>query len=202
MNKILLKKEGGLCYELNSIFYFFLIENGFNAVLARGVVYNNENQEFLTIGRTHVTILIIHEHQPYLIDTGFGSNLPLKPVPLSGETVTSNNGEFRIGKLETEHGDYVLQVKLKHKDTDWRIGYAFDSKRTITDISEFNEIQTIITEHEESSFNKNPLITRLTNEGSITLTDSSFTQWADGNLTKEKIDYDRFKELSKQHFGI
>lgn len=199
--KILLKKEGGLCYELNSIFYFFLIENAFNAVLARGVVYDKATQEYQTLGRTHVTILVTHEEQTYLIDTGFGGNLPLTPVPLTGENVTSNNGEFRIKKVNSEHGDYVLEMKLKHKDTDWRTGYAFDSKKPITDVSEFNEIQTIIAKHQESSFNKNPLITRLTNGGNVTLTNTSFTQWVDGIVAKEQIDNARFKELLKQHFG-
>jgi N-hydroxyarylamine O-acetyltransferase len=202
INKILVKKEGGLCYELNSIFYFFLIENGFNAVLARGVIYENATQEYLTFGRTHVTILINYEKQTYLIDTGFGGNLPLKPVPLTGETITSNNGEFRIKKVDSEHGDYVLEMKLKHKDTAWKIGYAFDSKKPINDVSEFNEIQTIIAEHQESPFNKKPLITRLTTEGHLTLTSTLFTQWIDGIATKEEIDNTRFKELLKQHFGI
>ncbi|WP_436664397.1 arylamine N-acetyltransferase [Alicyclobacillus acidoterrestris] len=31
IDKILKRNEGGLCYELNTIFYLFLIENGFNA---------------------------------------------------------------------------------------------------------------------------------------------------------------------------
>lgn len=202
INKILINKEGGLCYELNSTFYFFLIENGFNAVLARGVVYENATQEYLTLGRTHVTILITYEEQKYLIDTGFGGNLPLKPVPLTGETVTSTNGEFRIKKVNSEHGDYVLEMKLKHKDKAWRIGYAFDSKKPIKDVSEFNEIQTIIAEHQESPFNKNPLITRLTTGGNITLTNTSFTQWIDGIATKENIDNVKFKQLLKQHFGM
>jgi N-hydroxyarylamine O-acetyltransferase len=202
VNKILVKKEGGLCYELNSLLYFFLIENHFNAVLARGVVYKNATQEYLTLGRTHVTILITHEDQPYLIDTGFGGNLPLKPVPLTGETLSSNNGEFRINKVNCEHGDYVLEMKLKHKDTDWQMGYAFDSKEPITDVSEFNDIQSIIAGHQESPFNKNPLITKITNRGNISLTNTSYTQWNDGIVTKEKIDSVKFKKLLKQYFGI
>jgi N-hydroxyarylamine O-acetyltransferase len=201
-NKILVKQEGGLCYELNSIFYFFLIENGFNAVLARGVVYDHAAQAFHTLGRTHVTILVTHKQQKYLIDTGFGGNLPLKPVPLTGEAVDAATGEFRIKKVDSKHGDYVLEMKLKHKDTDWKIGYAFDSKKPITEVSEFNEIQTIIAEHPESSFNKKPLITRLTPEGNVILTDRSFTQWTNGTPTKEDIDKKRFKELLVQYFGI
>jgi len=202
MNKMLVKHEGGLCYELNSLLYFFLIENGFQAVLSRGVVYKGAAHGYHAIGQTHVTILITHEDRMYLVDTGFGGNLPLTPVPLIGEVVASRNGEFRVRHVNTEHGDYVLEMKLKHKDTDWRIGYAFRSDSSFTDVGECNEVQTIIAEHEESPFNKNPVITRMTKEGNMTLTDASFTQWVDGTMTKVSIDNERFKELLKQHFGL
>lgn len=202
VDKILRRKEGGLCYELNSILYFFLIENGFNAALTRGVVFNHDTQGFSTIGRTHVTLLLAHKEQTYLIDTGFGGNLPLKPIPLTGETLTSMNGEFRINKVNSGYGDYVFEMKLKHKDTDWKIGYTFDSKKTITDISEFNDIQQIIAEHLQSPFNKNPLVTKLTDGGNVTLTNTSFTQWNEGKVTKESIDSVRFKELLNQYFEM
>ncbi|WP_088013509.1 arylamine N-acetyltransferase family protein [Gottfriedia acidiceleris] len=202
ISKLLVKNEGGLCYELNSLLYLFLLENGFNVRLARGVVYDNVAQKYPTFGRTHVTILLTQNKETYLIDTGFGANLPLKAVPFTGEKITSSNGEFRIKKEDTEYGDYVLLLKLKHKDPNWRIGYAFDSRDIISDVSEFNEIQTIIAEHEESPFNKNPLITQLTNEGNKTLTNTSFTQWINGVVTKEGIDEMRYRELAKQHFGL
>jgi N-hydroxyarylamine O-acetyltransferase len=202
INKIIERNEGGLCYELNPLFYFYLIENGFNAVLTNGVVYNHAVGEYHQLGRTHVTVLLNHEEQTYLIDTGFGGNLPLKPVPLSGETISSYNGEFRIRKVDHEYGDYCLEMKLNHKDTDWKIGYAFDSRNSIVDVANLNVIQTIIAEHPKSSFNKHPLITRLTHNGNITLTDTTFTQWEDGILSKETIDHVKFKELAKQHFGL
>ncbi|MEH7748690.1 arylamine N-acetyltransferase [Neobacillus drentensis] len=201
IKKIVDRNEGGLCYELNPLFYFYLIENGFNAVLTDGVVYNHTEKEYGQIGRTHVTVLLNHKGQTYLIDTGFGGNLPLKPVPLSGETISSDNGEFRIKKENQEFGDYCLEMKLKHKDTEWKIGYAFDSRKSI-EVANLNEIQTIIAEHPQSSFNKHPLITRLTENGNITLTDTTFTEWADGILTKEAIENKKFKELAKQHFGL
>ncbi|QIZ09244.1 arylamine N-acetyltransferase [Priestia megaterium] len=202
MNKIVERNEGGLCFELNPLFYFYLLENGFNAVLTDGVVYNHAGEEYHQLGRTHVTVLINHEGQTYLVDTGFGGNLPLKPVPISGETISSYNGEFRIKKVNQQYGDYCLEMKLKYKDSDWKIGYAFDTKKPIEDLADLNEIQRIITEHPKSSFNKHPLITRLTNNGNITLTDTTFTQWTDGILTKENIDKVKFKELAKQHFGL
>lgn len=203
MDKILVKNEGGLCYELNSLFYYFLIENGFHAVLVRGVIYDNEAKEYLKIGRTHVTILLTHEGQTYVIDTGFGANLPLKPVPLTGESVSSDNGEFRVKQQKSEHGDYVLEMKLRDKDPDWTVGYAFDSKRPVNNVSaEMNEVQKIIAEHEESRFNKRPLITRLTGDGKIILTDTSFTERTGKSVAKEEIDKKRFKEILKEQFGI
>lgn len=201
VDKMFKEKGGGLCYELNPLFYYYLLENGFKATMASGVVYNPSTGEYTKLGRTHVTIIIEHENQTYLIDTGFGANLPLTPVPFSGETVSTNNGEFRIKEANHEYEDYCLEMKLKHKDSDWRIGYAFDSKNPIN-TDELNQIQTIIKEHPGSSFNKHPLITRLTDNGSVSLTSHTFTQWQDGIVSKETVDEESFKELAKQHFGM
>ncbi|WP_267897276.1 hypothetical protein [Peribacillus saganii] len=49
-------------------------------------------------------------------------------MPLNGDVGVSENGMFRVERADTEFGDYVFYMKLKHKDTYWRIGYAFDSK--------------------------------------------------------------------------
>ncbi|MGG3884573.1 arylamine N-acetyltransferase family protein [Brevibacillus panacihumi] len=200
--KILQQNQGGLCYELNPLLYLFLKENGLDVALTNGVVYQNESQEYQRLGRTHVAILLRHAGSTYLLDTGFGGNLPLKPVPLTGETISSFNGEFRVRKEKSEHGDHVLELKLKHKDADWRIGYAFDSRIELPDLSACNLIQKIIAEHPESPFNKTPLITKLTETGSLTLTNHSFTRWENGSMTKEDVESESFSELAKKLFSI
>lgn len=202
INKIIDKNEGGLCYELNSILHLFLVENGFNIDFIRGVTYNQIERRWNTIGRTHVINVIIHNEKEYIIDTGFGGNLPLKPVPLNGEIVTSNNGEFRVERADSEYGDYIFYMKLMHKDKDWKIGYAFHSTQVTKRVSELNDVQKIILEHPDSPFNKKPLVTRLTNSGSVTLTDTSLTEWADGKVEKEDVDENRFKKIVKDLFGI
>ncbi|MCM3588783.1 arylamine N-acetyltransferase [Mesobacillus maritimus] len=202
MEKVLVQREGGLCYELNTILYLFLKENGFDVTMVRGVVYNQMKKDWSETGRTHVANLIQDNGKFYLVDTGFGGNLPLKPVPLTGEVVTSNNGEFRIERNESEHGDFILYMKLKHKGPEWKIGYAFDSKDFVKKIEDLNEIQTVIAEHPESAFNKKPLVTKLTEDGSVTLTAGSFTQWADGQEKKEEMDEGKFKEFKKTYFGL
>jgi N-hydroxyarylamine O-acetyltransferase len=200
IDKILIKNEGGLCYDLNAILYMFLLENGFHVRLVRGIIFNSAIQKWSPTGRTHVAILLKHLGQTFLIDSGFGGNLPLKPVPLTGEIITSENGEFQVVMVDDPNGDYQLKMKLKHKDADWKIAYIFDTKRPIQQLSEINEIQEVIRKHEHSPFNKGPLITQLTDNGSITLTDTSFTQWVDGECLKEQIDPNRFQEFAKKHF--
>jgi len=201
IHKILIHQEGGLCYELNMLIYFFLVEHGFHLTPLRGTVYDHATQDYLTLGRTHVTLLLTHAHQTYVIDAGFGGNLPLTPVPLTGEIVTSENGEFRIVPGNQRYGDYRLIMKLKYKDIDWREGYAFDTCQPLTDWSELNTVQQIVSEHPDSRFHRYPLITKRTDRGNITLTDSSYTQWEDGVLSKTSIDSERFEELLLQHFG-
>lgn len=201
-HKILERNEGGLCYELNPLLYYFLIENGWNPSLIRGIVYDHNKQRWNSIGKTHVAILIHHNGQLYILDTGFGGNLPLNPIPLNGERITSANGEFRARKTPTQHGDYIFEMKLKHKDEDWKTGYAFDSRETVHDLEELNEIQQIIEQHEDSAFNKAPLLTRLTDRGNITLTESSFTEWREGNIQRQPITQTDYKTLLKKHFGM
>ncbi|WP_044339771.1 arylamine N-acetyltransferase family protein [Rossellomorea aquimaris] len=200
MNKMLVKNEGGLCYELNTLLYLFLIENRFDAVLVRGVVYNHDKKQYQTSGRTHVLILVTHKDTTYVIDTGFGGNLPLKPVPLSGEAVVSSNGEFRVKKADSPYGDYIFEMKLKHKHSEWKTGYAFDSSDHIKDVTQLNDIQTIIANHSDSPFNKHPLLTKRTDNGNVTLTDTSFTHWKDGEMTKEEIDHEGYKKLLTMWF--
>lgn len=199
VDKIIERNEGGLCYDLNGLLYLFLKENGLDVLLVRGSVYVPDLSRFSPTGKTHAAILLNDAGERYLVDTGFGGNLPLKPVPMNETEISSPNGEFRVKKEESEFGDYFLEMKLKNKDTEWRLGYAFDSKQPVKDISELNEMKKVITEHPHSPFNKKPLLTRVTADGSMVLTEASFTQWKDGKVTKEEIDSERFRELAKKY---
>ncbi|MDF2607949.1 MAG: arylamine N-acetyltransferase [Bacillales bacterium] len=199
IEKIITRQEGGVCYELNYILYLFLLENGFDAYLVRGVVYDQANRKWSATGRTHVAIIIRYNEEEYLVDTGFGSNLPLIPIPLAGGLTSSDNGEFQVEK--SGGGDYILHMKLENKDNKWEIGYMFDANKIIEDLNEINEIHKIILEHPESPFNKKPLITKLTNTGRFILTNTSFTEWSEGIVTKKDIDEKTFKETVKQYIG-
>lgn len=202
INKIIHQNEGGLCYELNSLFYFFLTENGFDAKLIRGLRYDYSSKSWSNLGKTHVAILLTYNDNVQLVDVGFGGNSPLTMVPLSGEKITSHNGEFKVINFESEHGDFIFCMKLKDKDTEWTYGYAFDSKNPIMDLSELNEVQKINIEHPEAKFNKKPIITKFLDNGIITVTDTSFTERVNGQVEKTEIDRVEFRNVVRKHFGF
>jgi len=202
MDKIFVRNEGGLCYELNGILYLFLKENGFEVQLIRGAVYVSEKLIFSPTGSTHAAILLTYDGERYIVDTGFGGNLPLKPVPMNGTSVSTPTGVFRVVKEDSQYGDYFFEMKLKNKDTEWRKGYALDSLHPLKDVDELTGAKKIITEHPQSPFNKKPLLTKVTADGNMILTDTSFTWWKDGQMVKEEIDAARFRELARVHFKI
>lgn len=202
VEKLLVNGEGGLCYELNPLLFYFLEENGFDVQMLRGTVFNHSTRQWPDVHNTHVGILLRHEGRDYLLDTGFGGNLPLKPVPLSGEIVTSINGSFRVCPIQHDLGNYIYEMKIRHKDEDWRTGYIFNTEQPVAGMKEMDEIQNVIVGNKDSHFNKGPLITRLTMTGNITLTEHSFTQWHNGEESKEEIDRQRYEELAEQYFEI
>lgn len=202
IRKMIQQKTGGVCYELNAILYLFLQENGLDVSLIRGAVYNEREESWSETGQTHAANLVFHHGEPYLVDTGFGSNLPLTPVPLTGETIVSASGEFRVKKEKSPYGDYILELKLKHKHTEWKTGYAFDSKIKVNELSELNGMQEVIMYHPASPFNKKPLVTRRTERGTITLTDTSLTEWTDEEQTKQEVTEETFHQAAQDFFGI
>jgi len=202
VDKIITRNEGGLCYELNTLLYLFLIENGFDAILVRGRTYDHVQERWSAVGRTHILNVISHGNQQYVVDTGFGANLPLKPVPLNGGVVESHNGEFRVEKNHSVDGEYFLHIKLKHSREDWKLGYVFNATEEIKDFSVLNEVQKIIVEHPESPFNKKPLVTKIDERGVVVLTDTSITVKSNGFVNKKVIDDAAFKDFLVSEFNF
>ncbi|WP_071458692.1 arylamine N-acetyltransferase family protein [Bacillus massilinigeriensis] len=202
IDKILVRQEGGLCYELNALLYMFLKENGLDAKLVGGAVYHKDDGQFSPTGRTHVAILLSWEKEHFLVDTGFGGNLPLVPVPLNGEVVQSRNGRFRIIQEESKYGDYCLEIKLNKGKEGWRKGYAFRCNKTNFTWEELREIQRVIIIHPESPFNKRPLLTKFTEKGNVVLTEDSFVEWNGEQVSRKQLSQEEYRSLVKEYFNI
>lgn len=108
--KLLLKNRGGLCYEINSLLYYFLCDCGFNVYRIVGTLYDPKTRKWGP-DDGHVIIVLQHKLKNYIIDAGFASYLPLQPVSFYGDSVTSVTGEYRVRQQNTEKGTHVLEMK-------------------------------------------------------------------------------------------
>ncbi|MBE5106203.1 arylamine N-acetyltransferase [Bacillus thuringiensis] len=203
--KILVKNRGGLCYELNPTMYYFLKDTGFTVHLVSGTVYNAANSIW-AVDSGHIATVLKHHHELYLIEVGFGSYLPLAPVPFSGEVVHSVTGDYRIRKETTEKGNYILEMRKNNEfldqssTADWTLGYAFYLEEGNEEKA--NAAQKIIVEHEESPFNKVPLIVKLTEDGHASLTKDSFSLTKNGKKIKETVTDEQYANFLHSKFGI
>ncbi|MEV2911216.1 arylamine N-acetyltransferase [Paenibacillus larvae] len=209
-NKLLLNNRGGLCYELNSLLYYFLCDSGFDVYRVAGTVYDLKGDKWKP-DDGHVIIILQYLNQTYIVDGGFASHLPLYPVPFNGEVISSQTGKYRIRKQDTEKGTYVLEMRkgengetaqfLGSEPTDmWRTGYAFTLDEI--DTKKVNEIQDIIVKHPESPFNKGHIVCKLIENGHVSLTKRTFTETKKGQKIKKKITEKEYHQILKDVFNI
>ncbi|MHA2893845.1 arylamine N-acetyltransferase family protein [Bacillus cereus] len=195
--KILTSSRGGLCYELNTLFYYFLRDCGYDVQLALGTVYKNDiNAWALEDG--HITIILTYDNVQYLIDIGIASLVPLVPVPFTGESVSSKNGSYRVRRKDTNKGNYVLE--RIDAAGEWKVCHAF--YKHIIDEIVVNDVQRRVIEDEKSIFNKGPIAVKLTNSGHISLTNTSLTEIIHGEKTKREITENQYKEFLYTLFAI
>lgn len=202
--KILLRRRGGLCYELNPMMYYFLKDCGFDVRLVSGTVLQLTGE--WTSENGHVTTVLTHNDLPYIIDVGFGSFLPMAPVPFGGEVVKSSAGEYRVLEQTTEMGTHVLQMRntsalLNEAPLpDWIISYAF--RLPEIDEARLNQTQAMTAESETSPFNKGPIIVKRTHTGHIALTPDTFTKFINGKRTKEPVVAAEYEQMLKSNFDL
>lgn len=195
--KILTSSRGGLCYELNTLFYYFLRDCGYDVQLALGTVYKNDINAW-ALENGHITIILTYDNVQYLIDVGIASLVPLVPVPFTGKSVSSKNGSYRVRRKDTSKGNYVLE--RIDAAGEWKVCHAF-YKHNIDEIV-VNDVQRRVIEDEKSIFNKGPIAVKLTNSGQISLTNTSLTEIIHGEKTKREITEDQYKAFLYTLFAI
>nr|MDH3175134.1 arylamine N-acetyltransferase [Bacillus pumilus] len=173
--------RGGLCYDLNPLLYYVLKEAGLAVQLVQGTVYNKE-AGIWAIDGTHVAMTLNHQNERYLIDAGFGVNLPLRPVPFTEEWVEGASIRFRVKEEETEKGTHLLQLD---RGEGAETGYAF----TLEEVSEPTLVQMReeIYENEASPFNKRPLASKLTPTGRVIVTEDHVTIHEHEEVSKKPL---------------
>lgn len=117
-NKLVLKKRGGYCFELNGLFLDALQALGFKAraLLARVHVTGEPS------GRGHQLELVSIDNEDWVVDVGFLLNSPRRPLPLKlDQPVTENGITLRL----TDGGHFGIMFQTL-EDDEWKDLYSFD----------------------------------------------------------------------------
>jgi N-hydroxyarylamine O-acetyltransferase len=196
--KIVARRRGGFCYELNGLFAALLRHLGFEVAMLSAGVANSEGvfgPDF-----DHMTLLVVtNEAQPerWLADVGFGDSF-LEPLRLDflGE---QPQGERAYKLIEDESHLIMMQ---RNGNDEWKAQYRFTLQpREYADYAEMCHHQQT---SPESHFTRKRVCTLATTEGRITLSDMRLITTVRGQERHERLltnDIEYALAL-KDHFGI
>lgn len=159
--KVVLKRRGGFCYELNGLYYELLTAIGFDAKMVSARVYDEKKgygQEY-----DHLSVVVNLEGVEYLTDVGFGEFMfaPLK-IGLN-EIQHDERGDFMIDMADQEY----FRV---NKMSNGKATPEFIFKKDLRKFAEFSGMCIYHQSSPDSHFTQRKLISIPTEKGRITLT--------------------------------
>jgi len=194
-DKIVRRKRGGFCFEVNGLFNELLEDFGFVTHFITCSVFSQPKQQF-TPYFGHVAI-IAHLEEDWLVDVGFGTNFP-EPLRLATEEPQLQDGTYY--QLLPLNAEETLLQRFTEGEAPIKM-YKF--KRNPQELSDFSEMCVYHQTSPESIFTQGKLCSLMTADGRITLTDKVFieTLGSEKQETAVKNQHD-FEQKLKEYFGI
>jgi N-hydroxyarylamine O-acetyltransferase len=186
VSKILDRKRGGYCYEVNGLFAMALeaLNVPYRFVAARPMFYPMRRP------KTHMAVIATVGDDQFLCDLGFGANGIRAPMRL-GETETQMQQDSETFKLVRKEGDVFT---LQHLGDDgWANQYEFDlSPQEWVDFVPANYFNST---HPDTIFTQKLLIILQNPKGKTILLDDTLKSISDGKIETKTI-------LPEQKAGI
>jgi len=157
-DKIVTRRRGGFCYELNGAFGSLLGDLGFRVTMLSAEVAREAggfSPEF-----DHLALQIDLD-EPWLADVGFGDGFR---VPLALNDDTQQEGEFQQYRIVVDSGYRVL---LRRDPEGWTPQYRFTLQPH--GLEDFAERCRFHQTSPESHFTRGPMCTLATPTGRVTL---------------------------------
>lgn len=194
-DKIVRRRRGGFCYELNGMFAWLLRQVGYRVTYLNARVAGRDGR----IGPDfdHLALLV----QPplggghWLADVGFGDSFV---EPLDFAEAEHIEG-LRAYRLEKAAGGYFTWQRTY--DGAWKRMYFFDLTPHHFP-SEYEAACIYQQRSPETSFTRQAVISRLTENGRITLEPGKLIETVNGERRETPITREEWPELLKERFGV
>ena len=193
-DKIVTRRRGGFCFELNAAFGILLRGMGYDVTdcFARYLM----GEEGIPMRRHHV-LMVRLGGEKWLCDVGVGNEAPRKPLVLR-EGVEQTDG-MTAYRFETDA--YLGWVLCQKHGDEWRRQYAFTEEPQIS--ADFAAATFYCEKHPDSIFNKEKMIAIKTPDGRRTIDGNVYKVFGASGVTAETIETDaRMREVLKTQFGI
>ena len=193
VEKIVHRRRGGFCYELNGAFATLLVALGFRVTLLSARVANDQgvaSKEF-----DHLALQIDLEDR-LLADVGFGENF-LEPLRLISRMEQQDvTGSFRF----VNAGDR-WRLERRQPDASWRLQYDFSSQPR--QLSEFAGRCRYHQTSPDSHFTRNRVCSLATPHGRITLSGMRLISTSNGRKEEQVLaSKANWHAALRDHFGI
>lgn len=193
LRKIVERRRGGFCYEMNGAFSALLRTLGFKVTLLSARVPRadgSEGPEF-----DHLTLRVDLD-EPWLADVGFGDSFT---EPLRLKTVIEQEQSGR--RYRIVEADGLLQVESRNRDADWKPEYSFTLKpRQLQDFAGMCHYHQT---SPESPFTRKKLCSIATEDGRVTLSEMKLIVTRNGQKTESMVNSeDDWRNLLRDRFGV
>jgi len=194
--KIVERRRGGFCYELNSTFAWLLESLGFQVTLLSARV-RNSNQEGFGPEFDHL-VLKVDLEKPQLVDVGFGRSF-MHPLDLESRDIQEQpDGRYRIREYTSEEGTLVFE---RWEEDRWKEAYLFTL--IPRQLREFYEMCQYHQTSKESVFTSQPFCSMYTLDGRVTLADDLFIETKNGLRSEIRLaDQAVIDQVLEHVFGI
>lgn len=193
--KIVVRRRGGFCYELNGLFGALLRQLGFEVTRLSARVANAEGvfgPDF-----DHMTLMVRTKGDRWLADVGFGDSFvePLRLEPGAEQQQRANR--YRI--TQEDGGGLLLERALPAAE--WKSQYRFSLKPY--QYADYAEMCRFHQTSPESHFTRQRICSRLTPQGRISLSDMRLIVTADDTRSEHLVtSLNEYQELLRNQFGI
>ena len=193
VEKIVGRRRGGYCYEVNGIFAMALeaMQIPYQFVAARPMFYPTRRP------KTHMAVLVHLQGETWLCDLGFGSYGIRAPMQLSVIDLAIQQDEDRFMLTRTDNGEYLLKACVENE---WASQYAFDlSPWEWIDFMPANYLNST---HPDAIFVQKPLVVLHDPAGRKILFGGMLKTVANGKVTKQVIAKDALTSVLSREFGL
>lgn len=192
-DKIVLRKRGGYCYELNGLFSRMLGALGYSVTMVSARVLRENGSygpEF-----DHLALIVHLAGADYLVDVGFGDSTR-SPLNFNGNIVRDVSGVYQIGT----GSDGVFQFN-KEINGEWCAEYLFETvPRQLQDFAAMNEFKQT---SPETHFTQKTICSIATTEGRKSMSDNQFIVTTNGDRLSAPIEtQEEWNSLLFEHFGM